>query len=76
MPAGPKIELRLRANTPVKNTSLIICRAFSKGSISADVFLSPALVKSAIEGTLPYGVGITQFIEPRLNWNDQLAMLR
>ena len=39
-------------------------------------FLSPALVKSAIEGTLPYGVGITQFIEPALNWNDQLARLR
>jgi site-specific DNA recombinase len=39
-------------------------------------FLSPALVKSAIEGTLPYGVGITQFIEPPLDWNDQLARLR
>jgi len=35
-------------------------------------FLSPALVKSAIDGTLPYGVGITQFIEPPLDWNDQL----
>ncbi len=39
-------------------------------------FLSPALVKSAIEGTLPYGVGITQFIEPPLDWNDQLKRLR
>ena len=39
-------------------------------------FLSPALVKSAIEGTLPYGVGIAQFIEPPLDWNDQLARLR
>jgi hypothetical protein len=39
-------------------------------------FLSPALVKSAIEGTLPYGVGITQFIEPPLDWNDQLARFR
>jgi uncharacterized protein (DUF697 family) len=37
-------------------------------------FLSPALVKSAIEGTLPYGVGITQFIEPTLNWNDQIQV--
>jgi len=27
-------------------------------------------------GTLPYGVGITQFIEPALDWNDQLARLR
>ncbi len=39
-------------------------------------FLSPVLVKSAIEGTLPYGVGTTQFIEPPLDWNDQLARLR
>jgi site-specific DNA recombinase len=39
-------------------------------------FLSPALVKAAVEGTLPYRVGITQFIEPPLDWNDQLARLR
>ena len=39
-------------------------------------FLSPALVKSAIEGTLPDGVGITQFIELPLDWNDQQARLR
>ena len=38
-------------------------------------FLNPALVKSAIEGTLPYGVGITQFIDPPLDWDDQLARL-
>ena len=39
-------------------------------------FLSPTLVKSAIKGTLPYGVGITQFIDSPLDWNDQLARLR
>jgi site-specific DNA recombinase len=39
-------------------------------------FLSPTLVKSAIKGTLPYGVGITQLIDPPLDWNDQLARLR
>ncbi len=38
-------------------------------------FLNPALVKPAIEGTLPYGAGITQFIDPPLDWDDQLARL-
>jgi hypothetical protein len=39
-------------------------------------FLSPTIVRSAIEGTLPYGVGITRLIEPPLDWNDQLEMLQ
>lgn len=39
-------------------------------------FLSPTLVKSAIEGTLPYGVGITQLMESPLDWNHQLQMLQ
>src|SRR6185437_12484791 len=39
-------------------------------------FLSPTLVKAAIEGTLPYGVGITQLMESPLDWNHQLQMLQ
>jgi hypothetical protein len=39
-------------------------------------FLSPTIVKSAIEGTLPYGAGITKLIDPPLDWNDHLRMLQ
>lgn len=39
-------------------------------------FLSPTIVKSAIEGTLPYSAGITKLIDPPLDWNDQLRTLQ
>jgi hypothetical protein len=39
-------------------------------------FLSPTIVKAAIDGTLPYGVGVTQLIEAPADWNDQLQLLQ
>jgi hypothetical protein len=36
-------------------------------------FLSPDLIRGAVEGTLPYGIGVSQMVEMPMPWDDQLA---
>jgi hypothetical protein len=38
-------------------------------------FLAPALVKAAIEGRLPHGIGVTRLRDAPVEWSRQLAML-
>jgi site-specific DNA recombinase len=38
-------------------------------------FLAPDLVKAAIEGRLPRGVGVTRLVDPPIAWSRQWAML-
>ena len=38
-------------------------------------FLSPDLVKAAIDGNLPRGFGLTRLIDPPIAWSDQWAAL-
>jgi hypothetical protein len=38
-------------------------------------FLAPALVKAAIEGQLPRGIGVTRLRAVRAEWSRQYAML-
>jgi hypothetical protein len=38
-------------------------------------FIAPALVKAAIEGRLPRGIGFTRLTDPPMEWSRQKAML-
>src|SRR6476619_127748 len=38
-------------------------------------FLAPALVKAAIEGRLPRGIGVTRLRDAPVEWSRQQAML-
>ena len=38
-------------------------------------FLSPDLVKAAVEGRLPRGVGLARLVDPPLAWAEQWRML-
>jgi hypothetical protein len=38
-------------------------------------FLAPDLVKAAVEGTLPRGIGLTRLADPSLAWAKQRANL-
>jgi site-specific DNA recombinase len=38
-------------------------------------FLAPALVKAAIEGRLPRGIGVTRLRDAPVDWSRQQAML-
>jgi hypothetical protein len=38
-------------------------------------FLAPDLVKAAVEGTLPRGIGLTRLADPSLEWAKQRDML-
>ena len=38
-------------------------------------FLAPHLVKAAIEGTLPYGIGVTRLCDLSAEWSRQTQML-
>jgi site-specific DNA recombinase len=38
-------------------------------------FLAPALVKAAIEGRLPRGIGVTRLRDAPVEWSRQTAML-
>lgn len=34
-------------------------------------FLSPTIVKAAIDGMLPHGVGLSTLMDPPLDWSEQ-----
>jgi hypothetical protein len=38
-------------------------------------FLAPSLVKAAIEGRLPHGIGVTRLRDAPAEWTRQYAML-
>jgi hypothetical protein len=38
-------------------------------------FIAPDLVKAAIEGRLPRGIGFTRLTDPPMEWSRQKAML-
>ncbi len=38
-------------------------------------FLAPDIVKTAIEGRLPHGFGVTRLVDLPTTWSDQLAAL-
>ena len=38
-------------------------------------FLSPVLVKAAIEGTLPHGMGVARLFDHPVEWSRQRQML-
>ena len=38
-------------------------------------FLAPDLVKAAVEGRLPRGVGLARLVDPPLAWAEQWRML-
>jgi site-specific DNA recombinase len=38
-------------------------------------FLAPVLVKAAIEGRLPRGIGVTRLRDAPVEWSRQQAML-
>ncbi len=39
-------------------------------------FLSPEIVKAAVDGTLPHGAGLSRFIDPALDWSAQRGALQ
>ncbi|MBM6595050.1 recombinase family protein [Microvirga pudoricolor] len=38
-------------------------------------FLSPALVKAAVDGTLPRGCGVSKLADPPLDWREQTKLM-
>jgi site-specific DNA recombinase len=38
-------------------------------------FLAPRLVKAAVEGRLPHGIGVARLFDAPLAWSRQLQML-
>ncbi|MEE1657861.1 recombinase family protein [Microvirga sp. CF3062] len=63
----------------VKDTHAIAARkACSERSVRMTInlaFLSPAIVKAAVEGRLPYGAGLSRLIDAPLAWTEQQRSL-
>lgn len=58
-------ELCVREKCSVRQVNMTISLAF----------LAPNLVKAAVEGRLPRGVGIERFRDPPTEWNRQFEAL-
>ncbi|MBA3406420.1 MAG: recombinase family protein, partial [Gemmatimonadaceae bacterium] len=62
--AGPA-EIAAREGCSPRRVSMLISLAF----------LAPDLVRAAVEGRLPRGVGLTRLVDPPLAWSEQWRML-
>jgi site-specific DNA recombinase len=50
------------------------CSARKINTTISLAFLAPDLVKAAIEGRLPHGMGVTRFADPPAEWSRQHQM--
>jgi site-specific DNA recombinase len=58
-------QIAARENCSIRQVHMTISLAF----------LAPGLVKTAVEGRLPRGIGVTRLRDPPTEWSRQYAML-
>jgi hypothetical protein len=66
-------------NTTLASRSCSVCR-FDPGGLHVNMtislaFLAPDLMKAAVEGRLPRGIGVTRLRDAPAEWSRQYAML-
>jgi site-specific DNA recombinase len=55
-----------------------LARACSKRHVNMSIslaFLAPSLIKAAVEGRLPHGIGVARLFDAPVAWSRQLQML-
>jgi hypothetical protein len=67
-PSCPTIEMRSPCGSSRKTPSIV-------RQVNMTAFLAPNLVKAAVEGRLPRGIGVERLRDPPTEWSRQFEAL-